>query len=98
LCAQHAAEVIVSVARKTDAALWPALFDAVGPPAALCDGLMKGGALQASKAPRRPGGTLGCAGGCLVLPPAEETLGGPLPTARALCLPTRALLERGALH
>jgi RIC1 len=35
--------VAVSVARKMDAALWPALFDAVGPPDALAEGLLAAG-------------------------------------------------------
>ena len=35
--------MVVSVARKMDAALWPALFDAVGPPDALAEGLLAGG-------------------------------------------------------
>jgi WD40 repeat protein len=34
-----APEIVVSVARKTDAQLWPALFQAVGPPSVLCEGL-----------------------------------------------------------
>jgi RIC1 len=41
-CLQYA-DVVVSVARKMDAALWPALFDAVGPPDALAEGLLAGG-------------------------------------------------------
>lgn len=42
----HSAEIVVSVARKTDAQLWPALFAAAGSPAALCEGLLSSGALQ----------------------------------------------------
>lgn len=38
-------DVVVSVSRKTDAALWPALFSAVGSPAALLELLLEGGAL-----------------------------------------------------
>lgn len=41
-------EIVVSVARKTDAALWPALFAAVGSPLRLCQGLMRADQLQAS--------------------------------------------------
>lgn len=41
-------EIVVSVARKTDAALWPALFAAVGSPLRLCQGLMQADQLQAS--------------------------------------------------
>lgn len=37
------ADVVVSVARKMDAALWPALFDATGPPDALAEGLLEAG-------------------------------------------------------
>ena len=40
-------EIVVSVARKTDAALWPALFAAVGSPGRLCQGLMQADKLQA---------------------------------------------------
>ena len=39
------ADVVVSVARKTDAALWPALFAAIGSPSALLEGLLEAGAL-----------------------------------------------------
>jgi len=39
-------EIVVSVARKTDAALWPALFAAVGSPRRLCQGLMESDKLQ----------------------------------------------------
>jgi hypothetical protein len=42
----QSAEIVVSVARKTDAQLWPALFAAAGSPAALCEGLLSNGALQ----------------------------------------------------
>lgn len=41
----HFAHCVVAVARKTDAALWPALFSAVGPPSALLEGLLEEGAL-----------------------------------------------------
>lgn len=44
----QAAEIVVSVARKTDAQLWPALFAAAGSPAALCDGLLSNGTLQSA--------------------------------------------------
>jgi hypothetical protein len=44
----QAAEIVVSVARKTDAALWPALFAAAGAPSALADGLAAAGALRAA--------------------------------------------------
>ena len=37
------ADVVVSVARKMVAALWPALFDAVGPPGDLAAGLLRAG-------------------------------------------------------
>ena len=40
------AELVVSVARKTDAQLWPSLFAAVGSPAALGEGLRCAGDLQ----------------------------------------------------
>ena len=36
----------MSVARKTDAALWPPLFAAVGEPSALAEGLLSAGALH----------------------------------------------------
>jgi RIC1 len=42
------ADVVVSVARKTDAAMWPALFAAVGSPAAVVEGLLGAGALQSA--------------------------------------------------
>ena len=42
----QSAEIVVSVARKTDAQLWPALFSAAGSPAGLCEGLLRSGALQ----------------------------------------------------
>ncbi|KAL4448516.1 hypothetical protein ABPG75_005735 [Micractinium tetrahymenae] len=41
-------EIVVSVARKTDAALWPALFAAVGSPGRLCQGLMQSDKLQSA--------------------------------------------------
>ncbi|PSC67405.1 Quino amine beta chain-like RIC1-like guanyl-nucleotide exchange factor [Micractinium conductrix] len=41
-------EIVVSVARKTDAALWPALFAAVGSPGRLCQGLMQADKLQSA--------------------------------------------------
>ena len=39
-------ECVVSVARKTDAALWPPLFAAVGEASALAEGLLAAGALH----------------------------------------------------
>ena len=42
------ADVVVSVARKMDAALWPALFAAVGSPSALLEGLAQRGALTSA--------------------------------------------------
>ena len=42
---RYYADVVVSVARKTDAQLWPPLFSAVGPPSALLEGLLQAGAL-----------------------------------------------------
>lgn len=42
------ADVVVSVARKMDAALWPALFAAVGSPSALLEGLATRGALPSA--------------------------------------------------
>ncbi|PNH03537.1 Protein RIC1, partial [Tetrabaena socialis] len=42
------AEVVVSVARKTDAALWPPLFDAVGSPSSLLEGLVEAGELASA--------------------------------------------------
>lgn len=45
----------MSVARKTDAALWPALFAAVGSPLRLCQGLMRADQLQASGDKPLPG-------------------------------------------
>ena len=43
------ADVVVSVSRKTDASLWPALFSAIGSPAALLEHLMDQlGALQSA--------------------------------------------------
>ena len=41
----HHADVVVSVARKTDATLWPPLFTAVGPPSDLLESLLATGAL-----------------------------------------------------
>ena len=41
-------EIVVSVARKTDAAMWPALFAAVGAPSALLEGLVEAGALASA--------------------------------------------------
>lgn len=42
------AECVVAVARKTDISLWPALFNAVGSPATLLEGLVERGALVAA--------------------------------------------------
>ncbi|KAG1677057.1 hypothetical protein FOA52_001227 [Chlamydomonas sp. UWO 241] len=42
------ADVVVSVARKTDAQLWPPLFSAVGPPSELLEGLLQAGALASA--------------------------------------------------
>ncbi len=42
------ADVVVSVARKTDASLWPALFTAVGSPSALLEHLLETGALKSA--------------------------------------------------
>ena len=41
-------EVVVSVARKTDASMWPALFAAAGDPGELLKGLTRQGALQSA--------------------------------------------------
>ncbi|KAK9828450.1 hypothetical protein WJX72_000056 [[Myrmecia] bisecta] len=41
-------DVVVSVARKTDAQMWPSLFAAVGAPSALLEGLLDTGALQSA--------------------------------------------------
>ena len=41
-------EVVVSVARKTDASMWPALFAAAGDPGELLQGLAHQGALQSA--------------------------------------------------
>lgn len=41
-------DVVVSVSRKTDAALWPALFSAVGSPAALLEQLLDTGGLSSA--------------------------------------------------
>ncbi len=45
---RYFADVVVSVARKTDAQLWPPLFSAVGPPSALLEGLLSAGALSSA--------------------------------------------------
>ena len=45
LCLQFS-ECVVSVARKTDASLWPPLFAAVGPASALLEGLLAEGLLH----------------------------------------------------
>lgn len=42
------AEVVVSVARKTDAALWPPLFEAVGSPSSLLEVLVEAGELASA--------------------------------------------------
>ena len=42
------ADVVVSVARKMDAALWPALFAAVGSPSVLLEGLAARGSLPSA--------------------------------------------------
>ena len=39
-------ECVVSVARKTDASLWPPLFSAVGPASTLLEGLLAAGLLH----------------------------------------------------
>ena len=41
-------DIVVSVARKTDAAMWPALFLAVGVPSELLDSLVDAGALTSA--------------------------------------------------
>ncbi len=41
-------ECAVAVARKTDISLWPSLFQALGTPSAVLDGLMERGALVAA--------------------------------------------------
>lgn len=41
-------DVVVSVARKTDAALWPTLFSAIGSPSMLLEGLLETGALKSA--------------------------------------------------
>ena len=48
MCAAQFSDVVVSVARKMDAALWPALFAAVGSPSALLEGLAQRGALTSA--------------------------------------------------
>ena len=42
------AEIVVRVARKTDAAMWGALFAAVGSPSGILESLLEGGALQSA--------------------------------------------------
>ncbi len=42
------AEIVVSVARKTDAAMWGALFAAVGRPSFFLEELLDSGALQSA--------------------------------------------------
>lgn len=61
-CLQFA-EIVVSVARKTDAAMWGALFAAVGRPSSVLEELLEGGALQSSAC-------------CLVI--VDKLEGGPL--------------------
>lgn len=41
-------DIVVSVARKTDAQMWPALFAAVGSPSNLLESLLDVGALQSA--------------------------------------------------
>jgi hypothetical protein len=41
-------EIAVSVARKTDAAFWPALFEAIGAPSRILDELVDVGALDSA--------------------------------------------------
>ena len=41
-------DIVVSVARKTDAAMWPALFLAVGVPSELLNNLVDAGALASA--------------------------------------------------
>ena len=41
-------DVVVSVARKTDAQMWPALFAAVGVPSSMLDSLLEAGMLQSA--------------------------------------------------
>ena len=41
-------DIVVSVARKTDAQMWPALFAAVGSPSNLLEALLDVGALQSA--------------------------------------------------
>lgn len=43
-----AADVVVSVSRKTDASLWPALFSAVGSPSAVLELLLDSGSLTSA--------------------------------------------------
>lgn len=48
LSAPQFRDIVVSVARKTDAAMWPALFQAVGAPSELLDDLIDAGALASA--------------------------------------------------
>lgn len=41
-------DIVVSVARKTDAQMWPALFAAVGSPGGLLEAMLDVGALQSA--------------------------------------------------
>ena len=41
-------ECVLAVARKTDAQLWPSLFNAVGPPSLLLEDLLEMGALASA--------------------------------------------------
>jgi len=41
-------DVVVSVSRKTDASLWPALFSAVGSPSAVLELLLEAGSLTSA--------------------------------------------------
>lgn len=42
------AEIVVSVARKTDAAMWGGLFAAIGKPSGILEGLLEAGALRSA--------------------------------------------------
>ena len=42
------ADIVVSVARKTDAAMWPTLFAAIGIPSEILINLLEQGALQSA--------------------------------------------------
>ena len=42
----QASELVISVARKMDAEMWPSLFQAAGPPTAICESLLRDGQLQ----------------------------------------------------